>query len=113
MSDCIFCRIAAGEIPATRVYEDEEILGFLDISPEAPVHILVIPKKHISSLNDLSPEDSALAGRMLIAAARIAGEQGIAQSGYRVLTNTGPDSGQAVDHLHFHVLGGRKLGKLG
>ncbi len=113
MSDCIFCRIAAGEIPATRVYEDEEILGFLDISPEAPVHILVIPKKHISSLNDLSPEDSALAGRMLIVAARIAGEQGIAQSGYRVLTNTGPDSGQAVDHLHFHVLGGRKLGKLG
>lgn len=113
MSDCIFCRIAAGEIPATRVYEDEEILGFLDISPEAPVHILVIPRKHISSLNDLSPEDSALAGRMLIAAARIAGEQGIAQSGYRVLTNTGPDSGQAVDHLHFHVLGGRKLGKLG
>lgn len=113
MSDCIFCRIAAGEIPATRVYEDEEILGFLDISPEAPVHILVIPRKHISSLNDLSPEDSALAGRMLIAAARIAGEQGIEQSGYRVLTNTGPDSGQAVDHLHFHVLGGRKLGKLG
>jgi histidine triad (HIT) family protein len=113
MSDCIFCRILAGEIPASKVYEDEELLAFEDISPKAPVHILIIPKRHIGSLNDAGPEHDALIGRIVLKAADLAMERGIAQSGYRVLANCNKDAGQEVFHLHFHLLGGRRLKEMG
>lgn len=112
-NDCIFCKIVAGEIPATRVYEDEHVLAFNDINPVAPVHVLVIPKRHLSSVNDLRAEDSALLGHLFQACQYVAKEKGIAGSGYRVVTNAGSDSGQVVFHLHFHVIGGRKLGQIG
>lgn len=107
--DCIFCKIAAGEIPSTRVYEDEEIIAFRDINPQAPVHIVIIPRKHIASLSELSGGDSALVGRMVAAANRLAEDEGIAERGYRVVVNCGPEGGQLVPHLHMHLVGGRKL----
>jgi len=110
MENCIFCRIARGEIPAAAVYEDEEILAFKDISPKAPVHILLIPKKHISGLSDMEEGDAALFGRLNFLAAQIAREQGLAESGYRLITNCGRDSGQEVFHIHYHLLGGCFLG---
>lgn len=112
-TDCIFCKIVAGEIPATKVYEDDQVVAFNDINPNAPVHVLVIPRKHLASVNDLSAEDSAMLGKLFAAVQHVAEEKGIAESGYRVITNTGKDSGQVVHHLHFHVLGGRPLGHLG
>ncbi|MDI3339732.1 MAG: histidine triad nucleotide-binding protein [Sphaerobacter sp.] len=108
-SDCIFCRIVAGEIPATIVYQDDQVTAFKDIQPQATVHILVIPNQHVASLNEADRLDPALLGRVLQAAATVAREAGIAESGYRLVTNTGPDSGQTVHHLHFHVLGGNPL----
>ncbi len=111
--DCIFCKIAQDELPSTKVFEDDEILAFKDINPVAPVHILVIPKKHIASLATIEPEDAAMLGRMMIAIRDIATEQGLDEKGYRVLSNHGVDSGQLVDHLHFHIIGGRKLGTIG
>ena len=111
MEDCIFCRIAAGQIPATFLYEDEEIAAFRDIGPRAPIHLLIIPKKHITSLAAAEPEDAALLGRMCLVARRLAESEGIAQSGYRIISNSGPDSGQEVAHLHFHLLGGHFLGR--
>jgi histidine triad (HIT) family protein len=113
MSDCIFCKIAAGEIPATLAYEDDEIMAFEDISPKAPVHILLIPRKHFATLNDSGPEQESLLGRILLRAADLAKENGIAEGGYRVLTNCNPDGGQEVFHLHFHLLGGRRMGGMG
>jgi len=113
MSECIFCKIVAGEVPSSNVYEDDQVLAFRDINPEAPVHILAIPKKHIAGLKDVSPEDRALIGHIMTVLKEIARDEGIEDSGYRVLTNCGPDSGQIVDHLHFHLLGGRQLGKIG
>jgi histidine triad (HIT) family protein len=109
MSDCLFCRIVAGEIPSTRVYEDEDILAFEDIQPQAPVHVLVIPKKHIPTLNDLGPDDVPLAGRILEIAVRIARDKGTAEPGFRAVINVNPGGGQVVYHLHLHVLGGRNL----
>jgi len=110
MSDCIFCKIAAGEIPSQRVYEDEHVFAFRDIAPQAPVHILVIPKEHaVSSVSGLTADNSHLAAKCLEAIARIAESEGL-DRGYRVITNTGPDGGQSVFHLHFHLLGGRLLG---
>ncbi len=108
--DCIFCKIVAGEIPATRVYADDHVIAFNDISPVAPVHVLVIPRKHIASVNEVSLQDSTILGHLFTAAQQIARDRGIAETGYRVLTNTGPHAGQAVFHLHFHVLGGKPLG---
>jgi histidine triad (HIT) family protein len=105
--DCLFCRIAAGEIPCDRVYEDEEILAFRDINPQAPTHILVIPRRHVSSLDELRDGDAALAGRLVVAATRLAREEGLAGSGYRLVTNCGAGAGQTVFHLHLHLLGGR------
>ncbi len=105
--DCLFCRIARQEIPATIMWEDEHALAFRDIEPRAPVHILVIPKRHFASLNDAT--DAMLLGRMLLAAREIAEGEGIAQSGYRVVINTGADAGQSVAHLHVHLLGGRTM----
>jgi histidine triad (HIT) family protein len=111
--DCIFCKIAQEELPSTKVYENDEILAFKDINPVAPVHILVIPKKHIASLATIEAEDAGMLSRMMLIIRDIATEQGLDEKGYRVLSNHGPDSGQLVDHLHFHILGGRKLGSIG
>jgi histidine triad (HIT) family protein len=109
---CLFCRIAAGEVPADRVYEDDEVLAFKDIHPQAPFHCLVIPKTHVSTLNDFSPQQSALIGRLLLTAKRIAAENGL--PGYRVAMNVNREGGQVVFHAHLHVLGGRPLkGALG
>lgn len=98
MSDCLFCKIAAGEIPSAKVYEDEEILAFRDIAPKAPVHILLIPKKHLASLAEAGPDDAALLGKMQLLARQLAEKEGVAESGFRVLTNSGPNSGQEVAH---------------
>lgn len=110
MSDCIFCKIANKEIPSQIVFEDAEVLAFRDINPMAAVHLLVIPKKHIVSLQEALPEDEGLMGHILMVAQKLAQEFGIAESGYRVVTNIGADGGQVVQHLHFHILGGQALG---
>ena len=104
--DCIFCKIAQKEIPSTIVYEDEDVIAFNDLNPEAPVHVLVIPKKHIESLNTATAEDQQLLGKIMLAIQKIAAEQGIAENGYRVVTNCGVQGGQTVMHLHFHLMGG-------
>lgn len=108
MSDCIFCKIAAGEIPSTKVYEDETVFAFRDIAPMAPTHVLVIPKEHISGCNGITPENSTVVAHIFEVIPRIAEAEGLA-GGYRVVSNCGDDAGQTVHHLHFHVLGGRKL----
>lgn len=110
--DCIFCKIAEGTIPSRKVYEDDNVLAFHDIQPQAPAHLLVIPKKHIASLADASPEDAALLGEVMAAARKVAEEAGLAKDGYRVVTNVGPNAGQIVFHLHLHILGGEKLAGL-
>ena len=110
MSDCIFCKIINKELPSTIVYEDEQILAFKDINPVTPVHILVIPKKHISNLNEVEPEDEAVIGKIYTVIKQIAKKEGIAEKGYRIIVNCGEDGGQEVGHLHFHILGGKKLG---
>lgn len=107
MSDCIFCKIVSGQIPSQRVYEDDQVLAIRDINPQAPVHVLILPKQHIVSVMELT--DSRLLGRMTVAAAHVAKQEGIAERGFRLVTNTGPDGGQAVPHLHFHLLGGRQM----
>lgn len=107
--DCIFCKIAQKEIPSTIVYEDEDVIAFNDLNPEAPVHVLVIPKKHIESLNAATAEDQQLLGKIMLAIQKIAAEQGIAENGYRVVTNCGVQGGQTVMHLHFHLMGGREM----
>lgn len=109
MSDCLFCKIGSGQIPSKVVMQDDEILAFDDINPQAPVHVLVIPKRHLVALNEVSAGDHALLGRLLEAAIQVAGKKGIAESGYRVVANTGRDGGQSVFHLHLHVLGGRHM----
>ena len=112
-ADCIFCKIAAGEIPAAKVYEDDQVVAFNDIAPQAPVHVLVIPRKHLASVLDVHADDTAMLGRLFAAVQHVAREKGIEGSGFRVVTNTGKDSGQVVNHLHFHVMGGKTLGHLG
>ncbi len=108
MENCIFCKIVVGEIPSTKVYEDETILAFLDIAPQAPVHILVIPKEHIEDTNGITADNSALIAHIFETIPVIAKEQELV-NGYRVATNCGPDSGQMVPHLHFHILGGKTM----
>lgn len=110
MEDCLFCKIIKGEIPSSKVYEDDEILAFNDINPAAPVHVLVIPKKHIVNVNEIKKEDEALIGSIFTKIPMVAEKAGIKESGYRIITNCGKDSGQEVMHLHFHILGGKKLG---
>lgn len=107
--DCIFCRIAAGTLPANIVYEDEDVVAFKDINPAAPVHLLVIPRKHIVSVNDLADTDLTLAGKLLLTAKRLAAEHGFAENGFRLAMNTNQDAGQTVFHMHLHVLAGRHL----
>lgn len=109
MEGCIFCKIAAKDIPAKVVLEDEKIIAFEDINPKAPVHILIIPKAHFASLNDIPDAQNSLLGELLLAARQIAREKGISGKGYRIVLNTERDSGQEVFHIHFHVLGGRQM----
>jgi len=110
--DCIFCKIVEGTIPSRKVYEDDQILAFHDIQPQAPVHLLVIPKKHIASLDAAASDDADLLGRTMLAAKQVARDAGLADRGYRVVTNIGQDAGQVVFHIHLHVLGGEKLAGL-
>ena len=107
--NCIFCQIAKKDLPAAIIYEDEKVIAFKDINPIAPIHYLIIPKKHIASVNRLEAQDKELVGEMFLAAKKIAKDQGIADNGYRLVFNVGKDSGQMVDHLHLHLLGGKKL----
>lgn len=109
MGNCLFCSIVEGEIPSEKVFEDEHVLAFKDIKPEAPVHIIIIPKKHISSTNDLESNDNELIGHIYYVAKKIVIDLGIKESGYRIVTNCGQAAGQSVLHLHFHLLGGRSL----
>jgi histidine triad (HIT) family protein len=107
--DCIFCKIIKGEIPSTKVYEDDKVLAFKDITPAAPVHILIIPKEHIPSATAVNSENSHVVGHIFEVAQRIAVEMGISETGFRVVNNCGEDGGQTVNHLHFHLLGGRSM----
>lgn len=109
MTDCIFCKIVKGEIPSKKIYEDDLVYAFYDISPEAPIHFLVIPKEHIKSANMISNENSHIIGHIFEVINKITSELGIAEDGYRIVNNCGVLGGQTVDHMHFHVLGGREL----
>lgn len=109
MTDCLFCKIIAAEIPADILYEDDDVLVFRDVNPVSPTHALAIPKKHISSLNELERTDGELIGKMHLAAKRVATDEGIDQQGYRTVINTGANGGQTVFHIHLHILGGRQL----
>ena len=108
-NDCLFCKIIAGDIPAQKVYEGESAIAFRDSNPQAPTHVLIIPREHIESLNDAAQGDEALLGHLLRLASKIANQQGIAENGFRTVINTGAESGQSVWHLHLHVLGGRTM----
>lgn len=107
--DCIFCKIAEGEIPSKKLYEDEKVIAFHDISPEAPIHFLVIPKKHIKSVNEVSEENANIISHIFLVINKLVKELNIAETGYRIVNNCGKDGGQTVDHMHFHVLGQREL----
>ena len=109
MSDCLFCKIISGEIPCDKVYEDEKLIAFQDIDPQGPTHILVIPKKHIRSINELELTDKVLAGEILLATKKIAKIMNIDSSGYRTVFNTNDDGGQTVFHIHMHIIGGRQM----
>lgn len=111
MEDCLFCKIVKGEVPSNKVYEDDEILAFHDINPATPIHILVIPKKHITTHNDLEKEDIELMGKIHMVINQIAEEKGFKENGYRLIVNCGEDGGQEVKHLHFHILAGKKMGE--
>ena len=112
-TDCVFCKIASGEIPAEKVFEDAEIFAFKDIKPVAPVHVLFIPKKHLANVGELDSASAALVGKIFLAAKRVADTLGVSKNGYRIIANTNRDAGQEVFHLHFHLIGGRRLGALG
>ncbi len=112
-ADCIFCKIAQGQAPANFVFQDDELIAFRDISPVAPTHILIVPRQHIASAADIDERTAPLIGRMVQRAAQVAREQGVEHSGYRLILNTGPDSGQVVMHLHLHLLAGRRMRGLG
>ena len=107
--DCIFCKIISGEIPGEKVYNDDFVTAFLDIHPVAPTHMLIVPNKHIPSVNELAEEDELLTGRMLTVAKKLAAQEGIDENGYRLIINTGPHAGQVVFHLHLHLIGGQKM----
>jgi len=109
ISDCVFCKIVAAQIPASIVHRDEQLVAFEDISPQAPMHVLIVPVEHVASTNALSDEHDALIGRAMRLAATLARQRGYSESGYRIVVNTGSDGGQTVNHLHIHVLGGRQF----
>jgi len=110
---CIFCQIAKGEVPSQFLYRDENVYAIRDISPKAPIHVLVIPLAHIARATDAKPEDSPVLGKMILVAAQLAQQEGLAERGYRLVINIGPDAGQVVPHLHLHLLGGRPLEDMG
>ena len=110
MSDCLFCKFVSGEIQPDVVYDDDDVLAFRDVNPQAPTHILVIPKRHISTLNDLESNDAELMGKLYLAAQKVAQDEGIAEPGYRTLINCNAEAGQTVFHIHLHLLGGRSMG---
>lgn len=110
MDDCLFCKMISGEIQPDVVYEDDAVLAFRDINPQAPFHALIVPKRHISTLNDLTPDDAELMGRLHLAAKAVAAQAGIAEAGYRTLINCNDEGGQVVFHIHLHLLGGRRMG---
>ncbi len=110
MTDCLFCKMVSGEIEPDLVYEDDEVIAFRDINPQAPTHVLVVPREHIATLNDLQPRHAELVGRMFLAAKEVARKEGIEQRGYRTVINCNREAGQSVFHLHLHVLGGRAMG---
>ncbi len=109
MKDCLFCKIAAGEIPATKVYEDEQFVVFRDINPQAPTHVLIVPRQHIATINELADSDTDVVGRLFLAARDIARQEGFAEDGYRVTMNCNAAAGQTVFHIHLHLLGGRNF----
>lgn len=109
MCECIFCKIVSGEIPCSKVYEDDSVLCFNDINPEAPQHVIIIPKKHIKSLNDLDADDANLIGHIFMVAKEISKKLNIEKDGYRIVNNCGSNGGQSVNHMHFHLLGGRMM----
>jgi len=112
-ADCIFCKIVRGEIPATRLFEDEDVVAFDDVNPAAPVHFLIIPKQHVETLDDVGEEHAPILGKMLVVAARLAREKGVGATGYRQVINCRKAAGQVVFHLHAHVLGGRDMRLMG
>ncbi len=112
MTDCLFCKIIEGDIPSDKQYEDEFVLAFKDIHPKAPTHILIIPKKHIASVNHLEDEDADLVGKMILTAKNLAKENNISEGGYRLIFNTNENAGQEVQHIHLHLLGGKKLSSM-
>ncbi len=109
MTDCLFCKLIAGEIPADIVYQDDDVFAFRDIAPQAPTHILVIPKQHIETINDVDESHQAILGKMLVTTKRLAKEEGLADNGYRLVMNCNQDGGQTVYHIHLHILGGRAM----
>jgi histidine triad (HIT) family protein len=109
MTNCIFCQIVAGTSPSQMLYQDERVSAFRDIHPVGPTHVLVVPNRHIASVNDLAPEDEALVGHLFTVARQVAEQEGIDQTGYRLIVNTGPHSGQIVFHLHLHLIGGQRM----
>ena len=109
MTDCLFCKMVSGEIQPDVVYEDDDVLAFRDVNPQAPTHVLVIPKTHIATTNDLDEENISVVGKLYLAAKQIAGEEGIAEPGYRMVMNCNPGAGQSVYHIHLHLLGGRPM----
>ena len=109
MTDCLFCKIIEGEIGSTTIYSDDDVVAIEDINPQAPVHLLILPRKHIATTLDIEDDDLELMGRCLVAAKLLAKEKGIDQTGFRIVLNAGPDAGQSVYHLHYHVLGGRPM----
>jgi histidine triad (HIT) family protein len=109
MSDCLFCKFISGEIEPKIVYEDSDVMAFRDISPQAPCHVLIVPKRHISTLNDLVPEDAELMGKLYLAAAKVAKKEGVDEAGYRTIINCNEQAGQTVFHIHLHLLGGRRM----
>jgi len=111
--ECIFCRIAKGEIPAEKIYESDNVVAFNDINPIAPTHVLIVPKEHITSLNQMKDDKSSLAGEMIMIAREVAKKTGVAEGGYRTIINTNRSAGQEIFHLHMHVIGGRPLEKMG
>lgn len=109
MSECIFCKIINGDIPATKVYEDDKVIAFNDVNPQSPTHVLIIPKEHIPSTNNIDENNSNIISHIFVVINKIAGEKGLSNQGYRIVNNCGEFGGQSVDHIHFHLLGGRQL----
>lgn len=109
MTDCLFCKIRDGEIPCEKLYEDDDVIAFRDVNPQAPTHVLIVPVKHISTVNDLEESDTDIVGKMMLAAKKIAADEGIAEDGYRLVMNCNARAGQTVFHIHLHLMGGRML----